>query len=155
MIAATKERAKVEDDRELDGETLFKSTCQFGSGGWNKNGGKLGCKIPAKMMGHNSRENYLVNTRLKVIVSANPETDDVPTLPGMEDAYPSLTLSVKVNQYAVSASHVTFSMGFDRADMPADFLKDIACSAGSLYVLDVSYDEDENEGEDFNEELDE
>lgn len=142
MGTATAEKPGTEaDDAEI---CFYKAPCRFGSGSWNKTGGKLSCRIASKMMTPNTRDEFLVNASLQVRLSLDPETNDAPPLPGMGDAYESLTLRVKVTQYSKNSTDVCFSMSFDQADMPAQFLKDIAYSAGSIYVLDVSYLEDKN-----------
>lgn len=137
--------AEPENEVEDDVETCFyKAPCRFGSGSWNKTGGKLSCRIASKMMSPNTRDECLVNASLQVRLSMDPETNDAPPLPGMGDAYESLLLRVRVTQYSKNSSDVCFSMAFDQADMPAQFLKSIAYSAGSIYVLDVSYLEDKS-----------
>lgn len=121
-------------------ESLFKSVVQYTSAGWGKTSAKLGCRISAKKCTARIRDEYLANAALRIVISADPECEAAP-LPGMETAYPSIEVDAKVNQYSANAGEVSFSMSIEREDVPAQFLKDIAHSAGSLFILSVKHDE--------------
>jgi len=120
---------------------LFKAAVRFGSGGWGKNSGKLGVKIPSSICNSRIRDEYLVNATLRVIISLDPKTDEQPVLTGM-DAFPNVELQVKVNQYSTNNSDVSFGMAFDRSHMDAEFLKLAAHAPGSLYIMEAKANED-------------
>lgn len=143
---AKKGAAKTQEDPGTGGQALqsrdclFRATVQYTSAGWGKAAAKLGCRISAKRCTAKIRDEYLANATLRVVISADPECDAAP-LPGMEGTYPHIEVDVKVNQYSANAGEVSFSMSLAREDVPAQFLKDIAHSAGALFILSVKHDE--------------
>lgn len=125
-------------------KALFKAAVRYGGGGWGKTNGRLGVKIASKLCTSSTRDELFLNATLRVIISADPLTDTNPPLPGMSDEYPTVEITVKVNQYSTSDSEVSFGMTFDSNDMDAAFLKMISHAAGSLYVLSVTANADGN-----------
>jgi hypothetical protein len=125
-------------------QSLFKSAVRYGGGGWGKNSGRLGVRIPAALCTAKIRDDLFVNAKLRVLISLDPETDIQPPIPGLEQEYPSIEIEVKVNQYSTNDSDVSFSMTFAAVDMDAAFLKVISNAPGSLYVLAVAAGEDGN-----------
>ena len=120
---------------------LFKASVRFGGGGWGKNSGRLGVKIPASICSSRIRDELFVNATLRVMISLDPETEQ-PAIPGLENEYPALEITVKVNQYSTNDSDVSFGMTFDSNAMDAAFLKTVSHAPGSLYVLSVTANED-------------
>jgi hypothetical protein len=118
-------------------KALFKSACRFGGGGYGKNTARIGVKIPSATCGPKIRDDLFVSRTLRVLVSLDPKTDDQPVLPGMQDEFPVVELTVKVSQHSLNDSDVTFSMTFGKEDMPASFLQTVSHANGSLYVLSV------------------
>lgn len=123
-------------------KALFRAAVRFGGGGWKKNSGSLGCKIPASVCSSKIRDEYFVNATLRVVISLDPETDKQPVIPGLEQEHPAIEITVKVNQYSANGSDVSFSMSFDSAAMDAAFLKVVSNAPGSLYILSVAANED-------------
>jgi hypothetical protein len=121
---------------------LFRASVKFGGGGYGKNTARLGCKVPAALCGAKLRDEFFVNSSLKVIISLDPNTDDKPPLSGMDDEFACCEMIVKVNQYSTNDSDITFSMTFGKAEMPAEFLQTVSHSNGSLYILSVTANED-------------
>lgn len=121
---------------------LFRASVKFGGGGYGKNSARLGCKVPSAICGPKIRDEFFVNAELKVLISLDPNTDDKPPLDGMEDEFPVVEMTVKVNQYSTNDSDVGFSMTFGKSDMPADFLQAVSHANGSLYILGVTANED-------------
>jgi len=123
-------------------KALFKSAVRFGGGGWGKNSGRIGVNIPAALCSPKLREEFFINATLRVLISLDPKTDTQPAIPGLDDEYPSVEITVKVNRYSTNATDISFSMTFDSASMDAAFLKTISHAAGSLYILKVTANED-------------
>ena len=105
-------------------KALFKASVRYGGGGWGKNSGRLGVKIPASICSSKVRDELFVNATLRVLISLDPETEQ-PAIPGLENEYPALEITVKVNQYSTNDSDVSFGMTFDSNAMDAAFLKPI------------------------------
>lgn len=123
-------------------KALFRASVKFGGGGYGKNTARLGCKVPAAICGAKLRDEYFVNSSLRVLISLDPNTDDKPPLAGMEDEFATCEITVKVNQYSTNDSDITFSMTFGKDEMPAEFLQAVSHSNGSLYILSVTANED-------------
>jgi len=146
MARAAKSKAKepkekpAAEEREV-AQPLYKAACRFTGGGWRKNGGALGVKIPVGLCRSKVRDDLFVSSSLRVRLSQDPTTDQ-PQIPGLGDEYRSVELTVKVNTYSASDADITFSMSFDSKEMDAEFLKSISHSAGSIYVLKATADED-------------
>ena len=121
---------------------LFKAAVRYGGGGWGKQSGRLGVKIASSLCTPKIRDELFVNATLRVLISLDPQTDDQPALPGLENEYPTTEITVKVNQYSTNDSDVSFGMTFDAAQMDAAFLKAVSHAPGSLYVLSVTANED-------------
>jgi len=121
---------------------LFRASVKFGGGGYGKNTARLGCKVPAAICGAKLRDEFFVNSSLRVLISLDPNTDDKPALQGMDDDFATCEMTVKVNQYSTNDSDITFSMTFGKTDMPAEFLQAVSHSNGSLYILSVTTNED-------------
>lgn len=122
-------------------KALFKASVRYGGGGWGKNSGRLGVKIPASICSSKVRDELFVNATLRVLISLDPETEQ-PAIPGLENEYPALEITVKVNQYSTNDSDVSFGMTFDSNAMDAAFLKTVSHAPGSLYVMSVTANED-------------
>lgn len=120
---------------------LFKASVRFGGGGWGKNSGRLGVKIPVSLCSSKVRDELFVNATLRVVISLDPETEQR-AIPGLENEYPTTEITVKVTQYSASDSDISFGMSFDSNAMDAAFLKTVSHAAGSLYVLSVTANED-------------
>lgn len=121
---------------------LFRASVKFGGGGYGKNSARLGCKVPSAICSPKLRDEFFVNSELQVLISLDPNTDDKPPLDGMDDEFPVVEMTVKVNQYSTNDSDIGFSMTFGKSDMPADFLQAVSHANGSLYILGVTANED-------------
>jgi hypothetical protein len=123
---------------------LFRTTCKFGGGGYGKKSARLGVKIPAAVCGPKLRDEFFVNSTLRVILSLDPQTDDQPVLEGLEidHEFPTAEIMVTVSSYSLNDSDVGFSMSFGKTDLPAEFLQTISHASGTIYILTVKANED-------------
>lgn len=136
--------AAVAEPEEEKEPVMFSVGCMFGRAGFGAESGSVSVKFPDGVLSA-SNQSVFIQNKLRVTISTNPTPPGSAqqSLPGMEDSHEQRTLQVSAKRISVGENDVSVTLKFDKKDVSADFLSEVAARAGSLIVHEILSSDDE------------